>query len=124
MEEKEVNVGELLPDKFESRRAFRFVMTLKDVRTGEVMVEPFLIKCIKINPPANYLWFQMYVPASEKLQDYINLYNRWATAKVQLLSPTGEITDTIGIQKCQLRLLPIEMDYSEAEPLLLTFESA
>lgn len=125
MEKKEhMNVGDLLPDKYESQRAFRFVMTLKDCNTGDELVAPFLIKSVKINPASSYLWFQMYVPAAEKLQDYINLYNRWVAAKVKLMSPTGEVTDTIGIQRCQLRMLPIEFDYFETKPLVLTFESA
>ncbi len=125
MEKKEhVNVGDLLPDKYEPQRAFRFVMELKDCRTGDELVVPFLIKSVKINPASSYLWFQMHVLASEKLQDYINLYNRWVAVKVKLMSPIGEVTDTIGIQRCQLRMLPIEFDYSDAEPLVLTFESA
>lgn len=124
MEKKEhVSVGDLLPNKYEPQRAFRFVMELKDAKTGKKAVDSYLIKSIMTSPPDNYLWFQMYVSEHADINDAMALHGQNVVAKIKLMSSIGVVTNTMFLKPVTLRMLPVSFDYSDAEPLVLTFVS-
>jgi len=56
-------------------------MTLKDCIDGTELVPSCLFKRVKINPVANYLWFQIYSVEHGKLSDAVALHGKDVTEK-------------------------------------------